>query len=351
MESKTNTNVNIIKALIQFHVQAGGGVAMDAANPFFKSRYATLGQIINVINALAPALGLTWVQFPVSAEAQIGVKTMVFHESGEVLEDQVMVPFTQEILRLDSKGVPYQITRNAAQEAGSAITYLRRYGLAAAFGLYADEDLDGNTPDQVKAAPVVTGKPAFMKAPEPEEVPIDPDFPEAGSYVAPEVASTNPKVSAKPNPAAAWPSSGNSPISLKTSPAITKAEHTRKIQPVGIEHEGEQFGYALRAQMDAMNYSKAASEAQIRFLERLFVDLVPDADIRHEVRWDILRVNDFKGDPGLSHPRIAAFMKWINPTPVETGEFTAAGKPKMVYTFPQEVIDAIEMASAPYLTL
>jgi hypothetical protein len=39
---------------------------------------------------------------------------------------------------IDEKG------KSAAQVAGSIITYLRRYALAAALGIYADEDTDGH---------------------------------------------------------------------------------------------------------------------------------------------------------------------------------------------------------------
>jgi hypothetical protein len=41
-------------------------------------------------------------------------------------------------------------SKNPIQECGKAITYARRYGLASLFGIYSDEDVDGNQPHQNK---------------------------------------------------------------------------------------------------------------------------------------------------------------------------------------------------------
>lgn len=343
--NKENLGPELIKAMMAFHQQAGGLVGYDSFNPFFTSKYASLGAIIDLINKHASSFGLTWMQFPVSEPGQIGVKTIVAHESGQSISESMTIPFNEIVRKVDKSGTITETTRNVQQEAGSVITYLRRYGLAAAFGLYADEDLDGNHPDQI-----VTNKPAVAaKAPavaEPE-VPIDPDFPDQGSYVAPEAALPSPKAVSQPSKSGAAMYVKPGP-SLKTTPPAS-AEHVRMIVPT--VPEGEQFGYALRETLDAMNFTRPATEKQIPFLEMLMVKLIPDETIRHEVRWDILGINNFKGDPGLSHPRIAAFLKWLSPIAVETGELTSTGKRRVNYTFPPEVLDAIAMACEPYVTI
>lgn len=137
---------NLAIALVAFHKEASGLVPFDSENPYFKSRYSSLGAIINHINKHAPKHGLSWVQFPVTGYEgmRIGVKTIILHESGESLESDFTIAFVG--------------TKNPAQEAGAIITYLRRYGLAAAFGLYADEDNDAN-PAETEAEMVVM-KPA-----------------------------------------------------------------------------------------------------------------------------------------------------------------------------------------------
>ena len=60
----------------------------------------------------------------------VTIETMLLHKSGEWIISEVSAPFE----KLKNMNI-YQI-------AGSAITYLRRYGLATAFGIAADEDTD-----------------------------------------------------------------------------------------------------------------------------------------------------------------------------------------------------------------
>lgn len=154
---------NLAIALVAFHKEASGLVPFDSENPYFKSRYSSLGAIINHINKHAPKHGLSWVQFPVTGYEgmRIGVKTIILHESGESLESDFTIAFVG--------------TKNPAQEAGAIITYLRRYGLAAAFGLYADEDNDANAPEQevgkaemVAMNSVAKAKPKYSRPYEPK---------------------------------------------------------------------------------------------------------------------------------------------------------------------------------------
>jgi hypothetical protein len=102
-----------------------------------------------VVDAIKPALaehGLSFVQGPHDAEHAAKVETILLHESGEWMSlGEVTVPVT----KIDAHGF------------GSALTYARRYGLLAAFGV-APEDDDGN------AAATATEHPAKMRNPLPE---------------------------------------------------------------------------------------------------------------------------------------------------------------------------------------
>lgn len=95
-------------------------------------KFADLGEVIDTIRKVSTPNGLSFSQFPVGDAAGVGVSTILMHESGEWLSDTIYLPSS------DAMG-----GRNGAQIAGGNITYLRRYALSSVFGVYADEDTDG----------------------------------------------------------------------------------------------------------------------------------------------------------------------------------------------------------------
>ena len=111
---------------------------LDGTN-YNKGRYATLRSIINAARDPLAKNGLSILQSPFSSDGTIGVTTLLLHESGEFIEDSIS-------LTIDAKG------KNLAQEAGSIITYLRRYSLAAMLGIYAEEDDDAEGGQKQKPA-------------------------------------------------------------------------------------------------------------------------------------------------------------------------------------------------------
>lgn len=111
-------------------------------NPFFKSKYAPLDAIIEMIRPILPKHGLSVIQFTDVPESGNGVivETIITHSSGQFISGKLLMP----LAKVDPQG------------AGSALTYGRRYGLAAALGIVSDEDVDGNTtppPTEKKTAP------------------------------------------------------------------------------------------------------------------------------------------------------------------------------------------------------
>lgn len=101
----------------------------SADNPFFKSKYSTLDTIIDTVRPVMAKYGLSYIQSCSSQEQNISVTTLLMHTSGEWIESD---PMTVRATKLDPQG------------AGSAITYARRYTLAAMLGIASEEDDDGN---------------------------------------------------------------------------------------------------------------------------------------------------------------------------------------------------------------
>lgn len=122
---QSNTIAELAKALVLFHVKVDT-IKKDAKNPFFKSTYASLPNILEGINEPLIESGLSVAQFP---SGENGLTSILLHESGEFISAE------------------YQMrpVKDDPQGRGSCITYQRRYALASILGLNIDEDDDGNT--------------------------------------------------------------------------------------------------------------------------------------------------------------------------------------------------------------
>ena len=147
--TKSESITNLATALAS--AQAEMPVAVfDATNPFLKSKYASLGSVIQASRPILAKHKLSLVQFPISDASSIGVESILTHESGEFVAERILIPLTEE------KG------KTKVQCAGSTLTYLRRYSWAAILGMYSDEDGDGGSPVQAfsaKAAPMLPPPP------------------------------------------------------------------------------------------------------------------------------------------------------------------------------------------------
>ena len=110
--------------------------ANTATNPFFKSKYAPLSDVLNAVRPILSKNGLSVLQSPSGDGEHIIVTTTLIHSSGEWIESPELV------LKAD---------KATAQGAGSAITYARRYALSAILGISSEDDDDGN--DAEKQAP------------------------------------------------------------------------------------------------------------------------------------------------------------------------------------------------------
>lgn len=109
--------------------------ANTADNPFFKSKYAPLSDVLSIVRPILSLHGLSIIQAPSGDGGNIIVTTTLLHESGEFIE------FAPLVLKAD---------KPTAQGAGSAITYARRYALSAILGISSEDDDDGNHAEQVE---------------------------------------------------------------------------------------------------------------------------------------------------------------------------------------------------------
>jgi hypothetical protein len=184
-ESITHLATALAKAQAEMPV-----AVFDATNPFLKSKYASLGSVIQASRPILAKHKLSLVQFPISGAGDrtngteganatngsagetpaarcgtarltgdgahgvtrpagewIGIESILMHESGEFVSERILIPLTEE------KG------KSKVQSAGSTLTYLRRYSWASILGMYSDEDSDGSSPAQAFQPKPVTALP------------------------------------------------------------------------------------------------------------------------------------------------------------------------------------------------
>ena len=104
-----------------------GGVAKGADNPFFKSKYATLENVIDASKPILATHGIALIQFPAAfSHGAMSLETVLIHESGEWISGSEA--FGVATGKLDPQGV------------GSALTYARRYAQMAVLNMPAVDD-------------------------------------------------------------------------------------------------------------------------------------------------------------------------------------------------------------------
>lgn len=106
-------------------VQGGMRVAAkDANNPFFKKPYSTLQAVWDACRSLLSENGLAVSQLLSNKDDTVVITTILAHKSGEFLKSDLAI----KPVKIDPQGM------------GSAITYGRRYALAAIVGVCSGDD-------------------------------------------------------------------------------------------------------------------------------------------------------------------------------------------------------------------
>lgn len=146
--NKSENIGNLAKALSAVQAELKPAVK-DSQNPFFRSTYADLNSVWDSCRVLLSNNNLAVSQLNQVTDLGVIVETVLMHESGEWISGEILLPLTKQ----DAQGV------------GSAMTYGRRYGLAAIIGIVADDDDDGNAASQQRAAqkPVTKPQPKEVK--------------------------------------------------------------------------------------------------------------------------------------------------------------------------------------------
>ncbi|QJB57388.1 ERF family protein [Pseudodesulfovibrio sp. zrk46] len=130
METQMNSSeiTELAEAMIQVQ-QMLSPALRDAENTFTNSRYATLHSVMNACRDALLEHGIWLTQYPVSVEAnQLGLVTKLVHaETGQWQASLLTMP----------------LPKSDPQGYGSAMTYARRYGMAALVGIVTESDDDG----------------------------------------------------------------------------------------------------------------------------------------------------------------------------------------------------------------
>jgi hypothetical protein len=121
--NKSESLKNLATALHKAQGQIKHAVK-DAANPFFKSRYADLVSVWDAMRDAFQANGLSVSQMPDMDGENPVLVSILMHTSGEFLESRIKL----------------NPAKNDPQGIGSCISYYRRYALQAIAGVCADDD-------------------------------------------------------------------------------------------------------------------------------------------------------------------------------------------------------------------
>jgi len=124
MHFQSSTIGELAKALAKAQGELHAA-SKDATNPHFKNRYADLASVWDACRAPLSKHGLAVSQLSDRGEdGSVRLTTILMHESGEHIGSTMSVRAAQE----------------NPQVVGSILTYLRRYSLASAVGVVADDD-------------------------------------------------------------------------------------------------------------------------------------------------------------------------------------------------------------------
>ncbi len=114
------------------------GAQKDAANPFFKSKYADLSSVVDAIREPFLNHGLSFTQTTrITEGGHMVLQTYLLHSSGQWM----------------AADYPVKPVKDDPQGLGSALTYARRYSLQAISGVPSIDD-DGEAAMNRTAAPI-----------------------------------------------------------------------------------------------------------------------------------------------------------------------------------------------------
>ena len=147
---KSENIAEIIKALIKIQPQLKPAIK-DKANPFLKSKYADLSGVWDSCRDLLKESGLAVVQVCGIGDNGSYLETILMHESGQWISGKYPLKPVKD---------------DDPQAMGSAMTYARRYNLAAILGIVTDDDdAEGAMGRQTESKPKTATRPEPQRDP------------------------------------------------------------------------------------------------------------------------------------------------------------------------------------------
>lgn len=126
MQLQSDSTNDLVKALVSATAEIKTA-KRDAENPFFKSKYADLPTIVEACKTALLKNNLVVTQSTTILNQQTVLVTTLHHTSGQWIRGYY----------------PVSAVKSDPQGVGSAVTYARRYALAALVGIVSDDDDDG----------------------------------------------------------------------------------------------------------------------------------------------------------------------------------------------------------------
>lgn len=130
-----NLAIALIKAKDSF-----SPILKTKLNPFFKSKYADLEDVLDAITPALSANNLVIIQpTKISESGRIILQTILIHESGESIESEILLPENTD-----------------PQKLASSLTLLRRHSIVSLLALACEIDDDGNAAQSNRTATSAT---------------------------------------------------------------------------------------------------------------------------------------------------------------------------------------------------
>ena len=144
---KTSEQVELISAALVEMQSESTHANFDSKNPHFKSKYASLAEVIDTAKPVLAKHGLAVIQLPAFRE-NIGhvLCTRIVHKSGQWIEDE---------MRLNP-------IKDDPQGLGSALTYARRYSIPGVCMIASEDDDDGNAASHKQNVSAIQAKAVSM---------------------------------------------------------------------------------------------------------------------------------------------------------------------------------------------
>lgn len=131
MGEKMKTHPTMATAVAAAQLEMSNALK-DSRNPHFRTQYASLASVRDVVVRAYAANGVAVVQEVIGCDGQAGVKTTLYWQ-GDPDKPRESMPAGDLMTPIGSG-------RNTPQECGSLTTYYRRYMLAAAGGIGQEDD-------------------------------------------------------------------------------------------------------------------------------------------------------------------------------------------------------------------